>query len=222
MNITTQAMAETLVVGQSNQTIERGGILGLIETLNLIHSQDDVGVLGIIFATDGSTYQKPGTLVLLDNTGLRHGAISGGCLEPELEESARVVYATRSAITIDFDTRSDEDLIFGSGTGCRGRVHILLMPLPPGAPLAEALCGLIEAADDIEITLVIEGPEIGSGCASLCGRDWFWAEDGKTLQHPPTKSFGSIDRTVSLQILRPPRVLLLGAGPETPALYLFY
>lgn len=223
MTITEQAVTEASVNRQPIQTIERGGLLGLIENLKLIHSQGEMGVLGIIFATEGSTYQKLGSLFLFNHAGLCHGAISGGCLEPELEKNARTVYANRKAITIDFDTRSDEDLAFGSGTGCRGRVCILLLPQPPGAPLAQALCELVEAADDIELRLVIDDQGVGSGCAALSGKEWRWAGDGNALkQKPPIKSLSFIgSAAINLKILRPPRVLLLGAGPELPAFYLF-
>jgi xanthine dehydrogenase accessory factor len=216
-------MTEAPVIRQPIQAIERGSALGLIEKLKVIHSQSEMGVLGIIFATEGSTYQKPGSLILFNHAGLCHGAISGGCLEPELEKSARTVYANRQAITLDFDTRSDEDLVFGSGTGCRGRVRTLLLPQPPNAPLTQALCELVEAADDIDLRLVIDDQAVGSGCAALSGKEWRWAGDGNALnQQPPTKSLSFIGSTsVNLKILRPPRVLLLGAGPELPALYLF-
>src|ERR1700760_3550469 len=101
----------------------RGGLPGLLDALADLHTRNEIGVLGIVYATAGSTYQKPGALVLLGASGMLQGAISGGCLEPELEERARTVHSKRRADTIDFDTRSDGDLIFGSGTGCRGRIH---------------------------------------------------------------------------------------------------
>jgi len=103
-----------------------------------MHATGEAAVLGIVVVTEGSTYQKPGALVLLDARGLRHGVISGGCLEPELELRAREVFIGARATVVEFDTRSDEDLVFGSGTGCRGRVKLLLLPQAARAPLTEA------------------------------------------------------------------------------------
>ena len=173
-------------------------------------------VLGIVFATAGSTYQKPGALILLDRMGMRHGALSGGCLEPEVEERARRVSDNRCAEVIDFDTRSDEDLLFGSGTGCRGRIHLLLLPQPADAPLTEALERLASSAGPLELALVVEGPATGSGSATLNGATWHWGRDGRR-----SGAIESDPLLARVNVNPPPRILLFGAGPETGALYQF-
>ncbi|MBS0591038.1 MAG: XdhC family protein, partial [Proteobacteria bacterium] len=126
-----------------------GGLRGLLDALWRSHSRNDAAVLGIVVATEGSTYQKPGALVLLDDKGLRHGAISGGCLEPALEQAALTVRESGCAAIVALDTRSDEDALFGSGIGCRGLVRVLLLPLPPHAPLARALFTALDRHDDL-------------------------------------------------------------------------
>jgi xanthine dehydrogenase accessory factor len=179
-------------------------------------------VLGIVFATAGSTYQKPGALILLDRTGMRHGALSGGCLEPEVEERARRVSDNRCAEVIDFDTRSDEDLLFGSGTGCRGRIHLLLLPQPPDAPLTEALERLATSAGPLELALVVEGPATGSGSATLNGETWHWGRDGRRVRPVSRSSAVESDPLLArVRVNPPPRILLFGAGPETGPLYQF-
>ena len=225
----------------------RGGLSGLLEMLLDARTPGAGCVLGIVFATAGSTYQKPGALILLDRMGMRHGALSGGCLEPEVEERARRVSDNRCAEVIDFDTRSDEDLLFGSGTGCRGRIHLLLLPQPPDAPLTEALERLASSAGPLELALVVEGPATGSGSATLIGETWQWGRDGQRVPLPnsgpmswptPGPTSGSNPRAITRSISRsgavesdpllarvnvnaPPRILLFGAGPETSALYQF-
>lgn len=193
----------------------RGGLPGLLDALAGLHARDEVGVLGLVFATAGSTYQKPGAVVLLGAAGMVHGAISGGCLEPELEDRARVVQRSGRAATIEFDTRSDEDLIFGSGTGCRGRIHLLLLPQTPGAPLTRALNRLVAEGGVLDIGISVEGPEVGSGQASIRGTTWSWGCDGQLGLFQETPA------TVALRIAAPPRILLFGAGPETLTLNLF-
>ena len=196
-------------------TTTYGGIRGLLDELDRLQAAGEAAVLGIVVATEGSTYRKPGALVLLDRAGLRHGVISGGCLEPELERRAQAVFAAGSAALVDFDTRSDEDLVFGSGTGCRGRVHLLLLPLPSGAPLPQAFRQAIAAGATIDLALTLAGANPGSGSATVDGAPrstWFWNVHGAAL----TERTGAAD--LHLRIAPPPRVLLLGAGPETPPL----
>jgi xanthine dehydrogenase accessory factor len=192
----------------------RGGLPGLLDALAGLHARDEIGVLGLVFATAGSTYQKPGALVLLGAEGMLHGAISGGCLEPELEDRARAVQRSGRAQTIEFDTRSDEDLIFGSGTGCRGRIRLLLLPQIPGAPLTRALNRLVAEGGVLDVGISIDGSEVGSGQAAVHGELWSWGRDGQLRLHDG-------EAAVAVRIAAPPRILLFGAGPETLTLNLF-
>jgi len=190
-------------------------LLGLLDALTALHVRNETGVLGVVFATAGSTYQKPGAVVLLGHEGMIHGAISGGCLEPELEDRAREVQRSRRAATIEFDTRSDEDLIFGSGTGCRGRIHLLLLPQVCGAPLTRALTRLVGLGGNLDLGISIDGPQVGSGQARLCDEVWTWGPDGQIGLSQEA------DSTVAIRIAAPPRVLLFGSGPETLTLNMF-
>ena len=198
-------------------TTTGGGLRGLLDQLEALHAVGETALLGIVVATEGSTYQKPGALVLLDRRGLRHGVISGGCLEPELEQRAAGVLAGGRAAIAEFDTRSDDDLVFGSGTGCRGRVRLLLLPQPPRAPLASALRLCLHAGASLELQLVLDGEAIGRGSAQAetagAATSWHWDATGSAA-----RAAVITERTHSQRILPPPRVLLLGAGPETPPL----
>jgi xanthine dehydrogenase accessory factor len=197
----------------------RGGVRGLLDKLDAVHAAGDVAVLGIVVATEGSTYQKPGALVLLGREALHHGVISGGCLEAELVHRAQAVFDSGRAALVDFDTRSDEDLVFGSGTGCRGRVHLLLLPQPRGAPLAQALRQAAQSGAWLTLKVALEGEAIGAGEATISEKKsaaaqqvWQWhAGGGPGSATAPTPN-------AELKIAPPPRVLLLGAGPETPPL----
>jgi xanthine dehydrogenase accessory factor len=193
-----------------------GGLRGLLDTLWRIQARNEHAVLGIVTGTSGSTYQKVGALVLLDGNGLRHGAISGGCLEPALEDAAKKVYETRRAARATFDTSGDEDLLFGTGIGCRGRVELLLLPLPPQAPLARALFEALDRGAALCLSFAQDEPDLGAGRARLGESDssqWSvqWGRDGHASE---TSAACMLDIVVAA----PPRVLLLGAGPETAPL----
>ncbi len=203
----------------------RGGLRGLTDALWRVHKHNDTAVLGIVIATEGSTYRKRDALVLLDRNGLRHGVISGGCLEPALEDAARGVLESGRAAVTEFDTRSDEDLLFGSGIGCRGRVRLALLPLPPQAPLARALFGVVEHGVALDIALDVDGGELGSGHAhfvensAMLRSGFAWDTRG----HDPARTDEGIAPLYlhRLRIAPPQQVLLLGAGPETSAFAAF-
>ena len=48
------------------------------------HREEDSLVLATIVGTQGSTYRKPGAMMLISREGQYEGMISGGCLEGDL------------------------------------------------------------------------------------------------------------------------------------------
>src|SRR5215831_9170078 len=85
--------------------------------------------LGVLVHTAGSTYRKPGALILIAANGEYAGLISGGCLEEDLREHARSVIAGGIARSLRYELRSAEDLLWGLGLGCEGAMQMLLLPL---------------------------------------------------------------------------------------------
>ena len=191
-----------------------GGLRALVAGVDALAAARRDGVLCVVVAASGSTNRKPGALILLDAAGVRVGALSGGCLEAELEARARDVLANGSAQHARFDTSGDEDRVFGSGTGCGGSTDVLLLPLPASAaPLRRAL----RAADaqDIELvlSLVLQGERLGAGAAEAGEERHCFDERGDAIDDAPAPK-----EAATVRIAPAPRVLLLGAGPETQPL----
>jgi xanthine dehydrogenase accessory factor len=135
------------------------------------------------------------------------GWLSGGCLEPEIAE--RAVAADRDAqlAWMDIDTRDDEDLFSGSALGCRGRLHIALIPLRllPGWP------ALVQAWRRREGALVLQLQADGELVASVGEHREHW----RLTTEPPPWPMAAAKQ---VSIASPPAVAVFGGGPETPAL----
>src|SRR5689334_6413033 len=65
--------------------------------------------LGVLVETAGSTYRKPGALILIASNGDSAGLLSGGCLEGDLSEYAQGVIETGQARLVTYDMRSADD-----------------------------------------------------------------------------------------------------------------
>ena len=179
--------------------------------------------LALVTDTEGSTYRKPGALALVSGDGERVGAISGGCLEPALDALARDVLASDRIGVAVFDTRGEDDLVFGSGSGCRGHMRVLAWPVTPAAPrpLFEALLAAQADGVALELALVVDAADAGRGLAWRADDEDFGADDplAESLRTAPDGLHTWQDTTVArLRIAPPLRVLLLGAGPEAPVL----
>jgi len=181
--------------------------------------------LCVVVHSTGSTYRKPGALALVGADGARLGVISGGCLESDLESAARTALAENLPRVMLFDTRSDDDLVFGSGSGCRGQMQVLLLPVAAGTthPLCEALLSAERAQRPLKAALLTSGPHVGSG--------FLWSANVE-MELPPRieparalKGRAAGEQhlegglTCAVVLFPPsPRIMLVGAGPEAPAL----
>ena len=184
--------------------------------------------LGVLVHTAGSTYRKPGALILIARNGDYAGLLSGGCLEGDLGEHARSVIDTGVAKTVSYDMRGPEDLLWGLGLGCEGAMQILLIQVGPAAdwqPLAYMARNLA-ANGRTAIGLITESrdPGLPAGTLTLPGMAATHtlltdANVQQTLQAARDSGrFGEMRSEAwtlfALPLTPPPRFLLLGAGPD--------
>jgi xanthine/CO dehydrogenase XdhC/CoxF family maturation factor len=88
-------------------------------------------VLATIIATEGSSYRKPGAMMMINSLGQYHGLLSGGCLESDIMRQSRQCWMTGNNRIIQYDMREEEDIAWQLGIGCGGLVRILLQPINP-------------------------------------------------------------------------------------------
>jgi xanthine dehydrogenase accessory factor len=87
-------------------------------------------VLATVVRTSGSVYRRPGARMLLMKEGRMIGAVSGGCLEADiLERSHPLLTNGGDPILVQYDTTSNDDIVFGFGLGCNGVVEVLIESL---------------------------------------------------------------------------------------------
>jgi xanthine/CO dehydrogenase XdhC/CoxF family maturation factor len=105
--------------------------LGLSKLLGFYHAHqaDDALVLGTVIATEGSTYRKPGAMMLIAADSSYCGLISGGCLEADLAAQAKDVFADGTTREVCYDMSHGDDFAFGLGLGCDGVINLMLQRL---------------------------------------------------------------------------------------------
>lgn len=184
-------------------------------------------VLATVAQTLGSTYRKAGAQMLIAGDGRVAGLLSGGCLEADLMERARGVLQSGEPATVHYDTRSSDDVIWGIGLGCEGAMTILLSRLDRDndyQPFNFASQCRYEQID-AKFALVTESrsPRYPLGAA-------FWPHGkqpappavAKSMQASTPRGAGIAADVIATEdatflvvpIELPPRLLLLGAGPD--------
>lgn len=199
----------------------------LVRDFRELRSRGVPFVLATIVATDGSTYRKAGTQMLIVPGGELRGLLSGGCLEIDLVEHARAVLEEGRARLAAYDMRGEHDRLFGIGSGCEGAVQVLLQRVGPREawqPLA-AMAANAEARAGGALALIVDGAAAGRGW-------WPGGGDAPCEEPAPVRSMregcapdagariaefaasGAVSRALVMSLPPPPLLLLCGAGPD--------
>jgi xanthine dehydrogenase accessory factor len=171
------------------------------------------GVLAHLFAVEGSHYRRPGARMIFAEDGSTAGSISGGCLESDLAIRCAAVLAQDRPDRVEYDLRGSDDLVWGTGLGCAGRVEILLSPL-------ELAGGILESA----------GAADGGATLGTAVRDGEFALGEQALLGGGKRQAGSsrlarflargepLHGVLVEELERPIRLLATGAGEDVVAI----
>ncbi|HYG59880.1 MAG TPA: XdhC family protein, partial [Symbiobacteriaceae bacterium] len=142
-------------------------------------------MLATVVFGSGPTYRRPGASAVIAEGGEVIGAVSGGCLDSDIRESAEQVMAGGSPRLLDYNTAGPEDLLWGTGSGCGGQVRILVAGVDD--TLLKAVVDTLDRGEPVTLdTVVTPGPDLGR---RLVVRSDASAESGifrQTLQPPVT------------------------------------
>jgi xanthine/CO dehydrogenase XdhC/CoxF family maturation factor len=188
-------------------------------------------VLATVVATEGSTYRKPGARMLIDEHGEACGLLSGGCLESDLAEHARNVLSSGTVRLVEYDLRGSDDLVWGLGLGCEGAMRILMQRVSPAdgyVPLAQ-IAAAYSARRSLTFATVVRSGNAHWPAGAITFADAVTADPiaaalvrrcREVIERIALPGIvqvaaegASVDAFVD-SIELPPRVLILGAGPD--------
>jgi xanthine dehydrogenase accessory factor len=208
----------------------------IIEAFDTWRESSEPLVLATVYDTLGSTYSKAGHRILIAANGDYQGLVSGGCLEGDLAERARLVIDGGAPIAVTYDMRDDADDLWGLGVGCNGLIRVFLQPLRPGsdyepfATIARLSVGAGKAAVATVVTSERAAPAAGATLIRLpTGRDASFGIERLTADDALARRLADgCDRALRsgraelvseagigvlyAPLLPVPRVLVLGAG----------
>jgi xanthine/CO dehydrogenase XdhC/CoxF family maturation factor len=128
-------------------------VLGAIESLS---AQGQRMALATIVAVRGSTYRRPGARLLVPEEGTPIGNLSGGCLEGDVADLAKVVMQEGRARLAGWDLTADDDAVWGLGLGCNGAIEVFIEPADRAAEVAGVLRIALEEERPICLVTVLE------------------------------------------------------------------
>ncbi len=184
--------------------------------------------LASIVDAEGSTYRGVGARMWVHSDGTVIGMLSGGCLEADIIDRARRVAERGAPELVRYDTTEDHDALLGTGLGCRGIVDILIEPISHAAlgpiPWLEAARS---ARAPTALATCVSGARLGERHGLMPGMHRAEPPAGADLTEalaeaarsgaPMRREIGGVVWAFEL-IASPLRLVVLGAGPDAPAL----
>ncbi len=215
--------------------------LGLTALLEFYreHQAGEALVLGTVIATEGSTYRKPGAMMLIALDNSYRGLISGGCLEADLASHAKQVFADGQTRSVCYDMSDGDDFAFGLGLGCDGIIQLMLQRVDASTGFgfletldqawktkSNGLLSLVTASSDPGFSAgdfaLYCGAEFNSGEAQLLKS--MHSQEGTSFSsgHDMSRRYwqDSIDtdhgriKLLLIPIMPPPTILICGAGHD--------
>lgn len=117
--------------------------LSLVQVATAWQQQGRRTVLATVVALEGSSYRRPGVRMLLSDDGFMEGAVSGGCVEKEIQRQASRVFEKNTPKMMAYDGQFR--------LGCEGTIYILLEPFVPSESMEQILEESIKKRQPFEI-----------------------------------------------------------------------
>ena len=208
-------------------------IAEVLEAIESLSAKGERMALATIVAVRGSTYRRPGARLLVPEEGAPIGNISGGCLESDVADMARVVMEEGRARLVGWDLTADDDDVWGLGLGCNGAIEVFIEPAERAAEVAGALRMALDEEHPISLVTVLgsDEPEVIAPGARLVVRPSGAAEGSvgdaavdaeavaaaRELLLAQRSEIRTLERGVRafVEVLEPPlRLLICGAGHD--------
>lgn len=160
-----------------------------------------------VLETQGAAYRKSGATMIVDDSGLFVGVVSGGCFEEDIVHCATDILSKHKGKYVLHDLRIKDDSVesWGSGVGCNGLIKLWMEPFYYDEQYGSLGMALNYALNRVSKTLIrsINKPGIFNFTSIPQPNDIVFNEQAQLFYQ---------------KIHSPYSLVILGAGPGSEAL----
>ena len=181
-------------------------LLEIVNAYDTAKNSNHNCVLATVVQVVGSSYRRPGARMLVLNTGLMIGAISGGCLEGDALKKALLTFTDKQNRLVTYDTSDEEDATVGIQLGCEGIIQVLFEYINNtdlNNPIELIRQAIATRQKSVLVTLFNlknkSGPQLGT--IDTYSQETYLQLSDKQKQWPSEVLIQAIEPTVSLVII---------------------
>ncbi|WP_224491622.1 XdhC family protein [Robertkochia flava] len=106
-------------------------IKAILKLYNDFKSTSQKCAIAQVVRVEESSYRREGARMLVFQSGVFEGGISGGCLEGDALKRSQIAILKKEPSIVTYDTSKDDENQIGVGLGCNGVIDVLISPITP-------------------------------------------------------------------------------------------
>lgn len=114
-------------------------IKSILSLYNSQKNNSEKCAIAQVVRVEESSYRREGARMLVYESGIFEGGISGGCLEGDALKRSQIAILKDTPSIVTYDTSKDDENEIGVGLGCNGIIDVLISPLSSKNYTLEAL-----------------------------------------------------------------------------------
>lgn len=163
-------------------------IKSIVQLYNSLKSFDEKCAIAQVVRVEGSSYRREGARMIVFESGVFEGGISGGCLEGDALKRSQIAILKQQPSIVTYDTSKEKEI--GIGLGCNGIIDVLISPITQNSSLMAMLQNCIsQRGEHVIATITALNKNIDS--ISL-GRSFYFDAQTSTLnecEHDQLRAF---------------------------------
>ncbi|MEJ2161904.1 MAG: XdhC family protein [Robiginitalea sp.] len=156
-------------------------IKSIIKLYNALAGTDEKCAIAQVVRVEESSYRREGARMIVYESGVFEGGISGGCLEGDALQRSQVAILKQQPSIVTYDTSREKEI--GVGLGCNGIIDVLISPISEESPMMAMLQKCVsERGEHIIATVTALKGTLDS---IALGQSYYWDAERSTIAHCP-------------------------------------
>lgn len=158
-------------------------IKSILQLYDTLRTSDEKCAIAQVVRVEESSYRREGARMIVFESGVFEGGISGGCLEGDALRRSQVAILRQQPSIVTYDTSREKEI--GVGLGCNGIIDVLISPISESSPMMGMLekCAAERGEHIIATVTALEGTLAG---VSL-GQSFYYDVHLASLENCPDK-----------------------------------
>ena len=163
-------------------------IKSILQLYNSYGSSDEKCAIAQVVRVEESSYRREGARMLVFESGVFEGGISGGCLEGDALKRSQIAILKQEPSIVTYDTSKENEI--GVGLGCNGVIDVLISPISENSSTLEMLQKCVtDRGEHIIATVTALNTDMDN---IPLGRSFYFDKDSASLedcQHNGLRNF---------------------------------